>query len=601
VFRRSRTARLTTLMIAAAAAVAGCASASTPQPAAATTVTYGLPPHVEFSYIWPYMSLAKSTVYNAQQFQWLMYRPLYLFGANSGTSVAVNYPLSPAEEPVYSDGGTTVTITMKGWKWSNGESVDASDVIFWLHMMQAEKTGFYGYAPGLLPDNMTSVTSAGPDTVIMHLNHAYSSVWFTDNQLAEITPMPMAWDISSAGAAPGSGGCTTDSAADRWARCAAVYDFLDTQASDPGAYPTSPTWSIVDGPFKLSAFDSSGSVTLVPNPSYSGSPQPAISALHYVPFGSDAAMFGALKAGTVDVAVVPPADLPRRGAPGQAVGGYNLVPFYSFGVSYIQPNFNGPARDLMRQLYVRQALQELVDQPGMVSSVWHGYAVPTAGPVPAAPASQWQPSAESANDGQGSYPFSIQNARSLLTSHGWQEVGGVMTCENPSLCGTRGTQLTFTVDYSAKPAELAREMATYQQDARQIGVRITLVAQSFGTVVAESHPCSPGPACRWDALMYGGWVFNGPGFEPTGEALFQTGAAANSGSYSDPREDTLIGLTHTSGNINDFYQYAQYTMQQAPYIWMPDYYYVMAVTSKLQGVTFSPIYTILPEYWHFTS
>ena len=45
-----------------------------------------------------------------------MYRPLYLFGGNNN-SVAVNYPLSPADPPVYSDGGKTVTITMKGWKW----------------------------------------------------------------------------------------------------------------------------------------------------------------------------------------------------------------------------------------------------------------------------------------------------------------------------------------------------------------------------------------------------------------------------------------------------------------------------------------------------
>ena len=38
----------------------------------------------------------------------------------------MNYPLSLADAPVYSDGGKTVTITMKGWKWSNGETVDAA-------------------------------------------------------------------------------------------------------------------------------------------------------------------------------------------------------------------------------------------------------------------------------------------------------------------------------------------------------------------------------------------------------------------------------------------------------------------------------------------
>ena len=75
-----------------------------------------------------------------------MYRPLYMFGDN-GDSVTVNYPLSPADAPVYSDGGKTVTINLKGWKWSDGETVDASDVMFWLNMMKAEKANYAGYCP----------------------------------------------------------------------------------------------------------------------------------------------------------------------------------------------------------------------------------------------------------------------------------------------------------------------------------------------------------------------------------------------------------------------------------------------------------------------
>jgi peptide/nickel transport system substrate-binding protein len=71
-----------------------------------------------------------------------MYRPLYMFGNNTGTSVAIDYPLSPARAPVYSDGGRTVTITTKDWKWSDGEPVDADDVVFWLNMMESEKAAW---------------------------------------------------------------------------------------------------------------------------------------------------------------------------------------------------------------------------------------------------------------------------------------------------------------------------------------------------------------------------------------------------------------------------------------------------------------------------
>jgi len=573
------------------------------------TVTYGLPPNTTINYIWPFSSITNSSVYNENQFQFLLYRPLYMFGGNSATDVNIDYQLSPANAPVYSDGGKTVTITMKGWKWSDGEVVDANDVVFWLNMDKAEKANFYGYTPGLLPDNVVSYSSTGPDTLVMHLNQAYSSDWFTYGELAMVTPFPMAWDVTSSTGTPGSGGCTTDSAADKWAKCTAVYTFLAAQAKIASTYASNPLWAVVNGPFKLSSFNTDGYVTIVPNPKYSGSPKPVIAALRYVPFTSDATVYTALKTGQIDIAQIPSTDLPQKSA-GSAVpavnplgSNYNLQPFYSYSINYIQPNFNGPTRAMVRQLYIRQALQELVDQPAMVAAIWHGYAFPTSGPVPNVPPTQWKASAQSANGGQGDYAFSVSTAKTLLTSHGWSQAGGVMTCQTPSLCGagiSKGTQMKFTFDYSSGTTEFNNEMAVFKSDASQIGVQITPISQSFDTVIGESTPCTPGPKCNWDGLMYGGWVYNGPGYIPTGESLFETGSGSNSGSYSDSQEDGLINGTHTSGSMSVFDQFVTYTMQQAPYIWMPNFYYVMAVTSKLQNVAFNPLWTLDPEYWYFT-
>src|SRR6201996_3700305 len=294
-FRNRRRPRLARAAVAGAAAllavvgIAACSSSSGPASSgtsatstaaavAGGTVTYALPAGVTPNYIWPYTPLADATEYNSEQFQELMYRPLYVFG-NNGQSVDVNYPLSLANAPVYSDGGKTVTITMKGWKWNNGESVDASDVIFWLNMMKAEPDNYYGYVPGLLPDNLASYSATGPDTVVINLKSAVSSIWFTYNQLAEITPMPAAWDVTSASATPGSGGCATDSAADKWAQCAAVYNFLSAQAKNATPYATNPIWQIVDGPWKLSSFSTAASgptTSFVPNKTYSGSPKPQL-------------------------------------------------------------------------------------------------------------------------------------------------------------------------------------------------------------------------------------------------------------------------------------------------------------------------------------
>jgi peptide/nickel transport system substrate-binding protein len=605
------------LAVGIAACSGGGSNSSSPSASASATgakvaggtATFGLPPSVTLSYIFPFASIANTSTYNINQFQWLMYRPLYMFG-NNGLSVSVNYPLSPADAPVYSDGGKTVTVTLKGWKWSDGETVDASSLIFWLNLMKGEKANYYGYAPGLAPDNIVSYSASGPNTVVMHLDKAYSSLWFTYNQLAEVTPMPMAWDVTNLGAKAGSGGCTTDSAKDKWAKCVAVYNFLAAQAKAAASYASSPIWGVVDGPWKLSAYNSNGNVTMVPNPAYSGSPKPILSSFKYVPYTDSATTYTALKTGQLDIGRIPGSDLPQKPL-SQALpttnplgSGYNLQPFYPYSFNYYIPNFNnqntGP---IFKQLYVRQALQMVMDQPGDGQAIWRGYAFPSSGAIPPQPVSQWLPVIQKANAGQGPYPFSVANAKSLLTSHGWTETGGVMTCTAPAKCGAgikQGQQLAFTVFYTTGDAATTAEAANYKSDASQAGIKVNIVGQTFNTIIGESTPCQPGPKCTWDVLWFGGWVYNGPGFEPTGEPLFQTGAGSNSGSYSDPTMDQLINATHTDSSLATFYQYATYAAQQLPYIWAPDDYRVYAVNSKLQGVTFNPLYTFLPEYWYWT-
>jgi peptide/nickel transport system substrate-binding protein len=591
-------------------------SASASSTAAAVpggTARVALPPDVTLNWIWPYTPQTNANEYNAEGFQMLLYRPLYMFGGN-GPSVVVNYPLSPAHAPVYSNSGKTVTITMKGWKWSNGETVDASDVVFWLNMMKAEPDNYSGYVPGLLPDNLASYKATGPNTVVLNLKSPVSRIWFTYNQLAEITPMPKAWDVTSASAKPASGGCATDTAADKWAKCTAVFNFLSAQANNAKTYASNPLWGVVDGPWKLSSFSTaaSGPVTsFVPNTTYSGSPKPQLAKFTYYAYTDDTAEYTALKTGQLDVGYVPPRDLPpvsgEQALPSANPLGsaFNLSAVYQYGIQYFVINFNNPALGpAFKQLYVRQAMQELVDQPGMIQSVERGYGYPTSGGVPTMPVNPWAPSIQSSNGGQGPYPFSVANATALLTSHGWKNVGGVMTCQTPAKCGpgiAAGTKLSMTMDYATGVHYFQAEAAIIKSDMARAGIRINLVPQSFDTIIGASAPCQPTQAsCAWDILYLGGWNFDGPGFEPTGEPLFATGASSNSGSYSDPREDMLIGLTHTSDSLSVFQQYAAYTAEQLPVIWMPNAYTVGATASKLANVNYNPLATLLPEYWYFT-
>jgi peptide/nickel transport system substrate-binding protein len=588
--------------------LAACSSAAPPPGSSSPgttvkggTVTYGMIAGQTPNWIWPFQSTAYDSVLNVEDFQQMMYRPLYMFG-NNGDSVQINYPLSTAEAPVYSDGGKTVTINLKGWKWSDGEVVDAQDVAFWLNMMKAEKVNYSGYSPGTLPDNLASFSIPSADSIVLHLTKAYASTWFTYNQLAEITPMPLAWDVTQAGAKAGSGGCHTNIS-----DCAAVFNFLNAQAKDSSAYASSPIWSVVDGPWKLSSFSITGDDTFVPNASYSGEPKPTLSALKYVTYTSDTAEYTALRTGALDIGQIPPADLPQKPV-GQALpatnplgSGYTLEPFYTYAISYAEVNFNNPVYGpVFRQLYFRQALAYVEDQVGMSESIYRGYAYPTTGPVPPEPANAFEPAVESANNGAGPYPFNVAKAKSLLESHGWTMVGGVMTCETPAECGSgikAGTRASFTLDYTTGSTVLAQQEDIYKSDAAQAGIQIAVNGESYNTIIAAAVPTNK----SWVMDDLSGWAYDGPGFLPTGEPLFLTGASSNVGGYSNPTVDNLIKEIQNNSSMSLFHQYATEVADQMPFIWVPQIYFIQADKSNLQGVTYNPLYTFLPEYWHFTS
>ena len=75
--------------------------ASTP-----TTATWAEPPQATPNFILPFYPAQLCSVDNIEQFQFLMYRPLYWFGDNG--QVQLNPSLSLADAPVYSSDGKSV-------------------------------------------------------------------------------------------------------------------------------------------------------------------------------------------------------------------------------------------------------------------------------------------------------------------------------------------------------------------------------------------------------------------------------------------------------------------------------------------------------------
>ncbi|HJP75086.1 MAG TPA: ABC transporter substrate-binding protein [Pseudonocardiaceae bacterium] len=589
----------------------GCASGSaggTPQQGGVATWAEGV--GAAPSWIFPLIDPPHNEVANTYQFQYLMYRPLYWIGVGDQPS-QLDTNLSLAAPPVYS--GTKAVINLKNYSWSNGEKVTPADVEFFMNMLFAEKSKFAWYVPGEFPDNVKSVQTTGPSQVTLTLDGTYNTDWFTGNELVQITPFPQAWDKTSDSGASGSGGCTTDQA-----RCDAVYNYLLTKNKDVSGYATDPLWSVVDGPWKLKAYTSEGAADFVPNPKYSGPDKPRLDGFNELPYTSPVAMFNAEQAGNqVNVGQVPQNNLPKRDPNSSSLlpatnplksRNYSLTPMYEWGWAYALLNYANPTiGPTLKQQYVREALQETVDQVTDSAVAWSGYAVPTTGPVPTAPSTSFVSANQHANNDQGLYPFNIGKAKQLLTSHGWTAQNGVMTCTDAGTgnnqCGAgvaAGTQLSITLGFNSGNTSLSEQLQQWKSDASQAGIQLNLNGELFNTLISNMATCRTDPStCGWQIDDWGYYLYPAV---PTGNIFFEPDSAANYGSYRDPQMTQLINATLHDSSPNTFSAYESYAAQQLPgAINVPDPYKIYAVSSNLRGVApLNPTSRITPETWYFT-
>jgi peptide/nickel transport system substrate-binding protein len=594
--------------------VAACGSSSTPAgpQVTKTTATFAEGPGAQPNYILPLAALQYFSVANLTQFQFLMYRPLYWFGDNG--QVLLNNSLSLADPPVYSSDGKSVTITLKGWKWSDGTQITARDVQFWQNLVTANKDNWAGYSPGEYPDNVlsTTISPTNPLQITFNLSQAYGSYFFTYNELSQITPLPQhVWDKESATGTVGDYDTTP-------AGAQAVYKYLDSESKSISTYDTNPLWQVVSGPWKLKSMDTAGNVSMVPNTAYGGPIKPTLTQFNEVPYTKDTAEFDELKAATsptnttVDYGYLPVEDAPEKST---LDGAYNFDVWTGWQITYFPENFTNPTSGpIFSQLYFRQAMQDLVDQNTFINKAFFGYAYPTYGPVPTKPSSTFVDSFEKSNP----YPYSPTAAIALLKANGWTvNPGGVSTCTSPGTgtgeCGAgvkAGAKASFDLQYESGQASLDQEMAQFKSDYALAGIQINLATAPFDTVIGNATPCKPGAACTWDMEFWGGgWIY-APDYYPTGDELWScTGSGASvqyagsdSGGYCDSQAQSDILGTETSNNVSAMNTYEDYLAKQLPVIWLPTAYAQLSEINKdLKGTgPQDPLLQIYPENWRWS-
>lgn len=617
---RRRAAAWAAGLIALSVSAAGCGLAGGQSaghtPVSGGSVSYALAPNSAPNYIFPFTPGLYFTVVNTDNLQYLLYRPLYWFGGNG--QPYLNDKLSLARAPVYK--GQTVTIKLKPYRWSDNTRVTAADVVFWMNMMKAvvaysirtssNSVNWGGYVPGEFPDNVSSVSAPSPDTVKMVIKGPYSRTWFTDNELSQITPMPLAWDRT----ASGKSDCERTQT-----NCVAVFRYLNSQSLNTATWAKSKLWADVDGPFKLTNLSSQGVLTFTYNKQYSG-PVPAhhITTFTELPFTSEEAEFNVLVAGgrnPIDVGYLPTVDAPVP-PPGSSVGanpvsGYRLQPLYTWGLSYFPYNFasSDPQLAIIKQLYFRQVMQTLEDQAAVIQGPLHGYGHLTTGPVGGFPKTKYLSPQELKGD---PFPFNPAAARHLLLVHGWRadplHPNTAWTCKNAAQCGSGvkpGAQLNFTLYYATGSAWLESALLQLKSNAAEVGINIQLIPRTFNQVVGEVEGAGPGcgaSGCPWELADWGsGWSYV-PDYMPTGDELFQTNSGANLGHYSNTTNDQYIKATlhDPNKNMTAMYKWEDYLTKQLPVVFQPDAPAALVESrNDLHIGVQSPTLAINPEQWYY--
>lgn len=586
------------LVIAACAGTTTTSSPKTGTPITGGTANYAMGVGDVFSWIFPLDNNANWEPYE-QNIENDMWRPLFFPGGQG--KAGIDYALSMAYPPVYSNHDQTVTVTMRrGYKWSDGTPVTSKDVQFWFQLEAAGvKLGKYApYVSGEIPDDIKSVTYNSPYKFTIQLKHSYNPVWFTGNQLLWLFALPrQAWDKTCATCAVGNAAATLKGAEK-------VYSFLYAQSSKLTTYATNPLWKTVDGPWVIHSFDSTTYHTvLCRNKAYTGPDKPHLNCYGVYSFNSDTAELDALRAGTIQFGWLPFSDVAALKTYENM--GFTFKPWNAFYNEDVEFGYTskqwGP---LVRQLYIRQALQHLVNEQLYIRTSLHGYGSPEWGMVPVYPSQYVSPLLK-----HPLYPYSVSAAKSLLSAHGWvKNSSGVDVCQRPGTasneCGAgiaKGRTLSLMFMYSTGSASFLAQVEAFATAAKQAGVDITLDGQTTTTMYSIAGTCPPGP-CKWGLAGYSGfmWDYGQSSYIPTGMEQFGKGNYW-AGGYNSATAQALGNTAHTKSGLGPLYNVENYISRQVASLWWPvPSQFLLLVKNNLQGWSpLNPYVNPMTSLWYY--
>ncbi len=471
--------------------------------------------------------LLTNSIYNTE-ISSLMY--LGLFWVDSDTD-QIDWSRSIASTITSPDDGTTYNVTLRSWHWSDGVPITTADIAYTFKLIKELGTSYPGYGAGGMPDIVKSLNILSPTQFQVVLKRRVNADWYIFNGLGQFEPLP----------------------AHSWGKYSV--DQLWQLQSMPIFF------NVVDGPMFAQTLNTGMDAVMVPNPTYQG-PKLHFNRLVLRFLDSDGAELQGIEAGALDMANSPP-DLWNavQHLPGVSI--ITLPP--PLGFNEAQLNFRNPAVAFFRDVRVRQAIADAVNQRAQVQLLGHGYGTVILSPVPPASTTFLSPEMK-----VGQYPvgYDPAKARSLLKQAGYAlGPDGIMQKD--------GKKLSFDYLFSSGDADIEQQAELMQQDLAKIGIQMKAHEIEFNQLLAKLN----NPNSDWQAAKLGESI----GSYPSGEELFGTGASSNSGGYSDPLMDKYIRESTDEPGLSGLYAYENYASAQQPVIFMETNIQSMLVSHRILG------------------
>lgn len=488
--------------------------------------------------------LSPGSLYDQESFN-LLFRPLFWYAPDH----SIDWSLSHASAIDVQEGGKVFVVTLKPITWSDGVPVSADDVLYTFELMKQLGTSYVGYGSGGIPDLFQSMEATGPLTLRITLKQAVNPEWFELASLSFFYALPRhAWGRYS----------------------------LDEQRSlqtDLGFL------SVVDGPFRLTEFDSGRYEAFAPNPSYVGQ-QPGVARL-VLDFLQGVSPLEALRAGELDVANVPfnvyDAAL--------ALPGFRVVRLpQASGYNSLVVNMANPATPFLADTRVRQAIADSINEDEIIRLAFHGNSIPVRSPVPPVPEAFASPDTKA---GRYAVGYDLKKARALLAEAGFAPgPDGVMQKD-----GRRLEWTNLLSDASIDGLVLAQIV---QANLAAAGIRMNLRLMQFNQIIALMDRDTKG----WETTSIG-WSFP---FYPDMQTNFGTGAGENWGKFSDPETDALLKRVQGEAGREALFTLQDHLAALQPFIAMPQGAYSLLARPGIEGLAeaIQPNYLWALQKVHFT-